>query len=256
MKQKALETTTLMSQERKIEENLLSQAAENTLSHQLDQAEKIDVDVQTDLLKIVQGQADTVSLAGKGLEVQEVRIQEIQVQTDQISINPLSAIFGQIELEQPVNTKVRVVLKEADVNHALTSDFVRSKLRPFDLNVDGKTVKLQLQKIQLSLPGDGKIQIDGIVQIQEQAHTSQLGFRSMFSPRTLNKPILMESFNCTQGEGISLNIVVVLMNKIKELIDLPYLEFDDTRFRILNLEVQKGSLVFLMEAKMKQIPTL
>ncbi len=106
MKQKALETTTLMSQERKTEENLLFQAAENTLSHQLDQAEKIDVDVQTDLLKIVQGQADTVSLAGEGLEVQEVRIQEIQVQTDQISINPLSAIFGQIELEQPVNTKV------------------------------------------------------------------------------------------------------------------------------------------------------
>ncbi|PMB50387.1 hypothetical protein CEN39_18850, partial [Fischerella thermalis CCMEE 5201] len=215
-----------MSQERKIEENLLSQAAENTLSHQLDQAEKIDVDVQTDLLKIVQGQADTVSLAGEGLEVQEVRIQEIQVQTDQISINPLSAIFGQIELEQPVNTKARVVLKEADVNHALTSDFVRSKLRPFDLNVDGKTVKLQSQKIQLSLPGDGKIQIDGIVRIQEQAHTSQVGFRSMFSPRTLNKPILMESFNCTQGEGISLNIVVALMNKIKELYQVRLIAYD------------------------------
>jgi hypothetical protein len=40
------------------------------------------------------------------------------------------------------------------------------------------------------------------------------------------------------------------------LVDLPYLEFDDTRFRIINLEVQKGSLVFLIEAKMKQIPTL
>jgi hypothetical protein len=122
--------------------------------------------------------------------------------------------------------------------------------------VDGETVRLQTQKIQLSLPGDGKIQIDGMVRIQEQANTSQIGFRSVFSPRTLDKPTLMESFNCTQGKGISLNIVVALMNKIKELVNLPSLEFDDIWFRIMNLEVQKDSLVFLIEAKMKHIPTL
>ncbi|MCP6758862.1 MAG: DUF2993 domain-containing protein [Fischerella sp. CENA71] len=243
-----------MSQERKIEENLLAQAAENTLSKQLDGAEKIDVDVQTDLLKIVQGQADIVSFAGEGLEIQEVRIQEIEIQTDNISINPFSAIFGQIELEQPVNTTARIVLKEADINHALNSDFVRSKIKDFDLSVDGETVSLRPEKIQLSLPGARTIQIDGFVQIKEPDHTAQVGFKAVFAPRTLDQPILMKSFKCTQGEGISLNIVVALMNKIKELVNLPYLEFDDVWFRIINMEVQKGSLVFLIEARMRQIP--
>ncbi len=245
-----------MSQERKIEENLLSQAAENTLSNQLDEAEKIDVDVKTDLLKIVQGQADTVSFAGEGLEIQEVRIQEIKVQTDKISVNPLSAIFGQIELDQPVNTKARIVLKEADINHALTSDFVRSKIQYLNLSVDGEIVSLQPEKIQLSLPGNNIIQIDALVQIKEPDHTAQIGFTAVFSPRTLDKPILMKNFNCTQGEGISLNIVVAFLNKIKELISLPYLEFNHVWFRILNIEVQKGSVVFLIEAKMKQIPKI
>ncbi len=245
-----------MSQERKIEENLLAQAAENTLSKQLDGAEKIDVDVQTDLLKIVQGQAEAVSFAGEGLEIQEVRIQEIEIQTDNISINPFSAIFGQIELEQPVNTTARIVLKEADINHALTSDFVRSKIKHLNLTVDGENISLQPEKLQLSLPGDRTIQIDGFVQINEPDHTAQVGFTAMFSPRTLDKPILMKSFKCTQGENISLDIVVALMNKIKELVNLPYLEFDDVWFRIINMEVQKGSLVLLIEAKMRQIPKL
>ncbi|BAZ68935.1 hypothetical protein NIES4106_37040 [Fischerella sp. NIES-4106] len=245
-----------MSQERKIEENLLSQAAENTLSKQLDEAQKIDVDVQTDLLKIVQGQADTVSFAGEGIEIQEVRIQEIEVQTDKISINPLSAIFGQIKLDQPVNTKARIVLKEADINHALTSDFVRSKIKYLNLSVDGETVSLQPDKIQLSLPDDNIIQIDGFVQINEPANTTKVGFTGVFSPRTLDKPIFMKNFNCFQGEGISLNIVVAFLNKIKELINSPYLEFDNVWFRIINMEVQKGSIIFLVEARMKQIPTL
>ncbi|KOP27739.1 hypothetical protein AMR41_03475 [Hapalosiphon sp. MRB220] len=245
-----------MSQERKIEENLLSQAAENTLSKQLDEAEKIDVDVQTDLLKIVQGQADTVSFAGEGLEIQEVRIQEIKVQTDKISVNPLSAIFGQIELDQPVNTKARIVLEEADINHALTSEFVRSKIQYLNLIVDGEIVSLQPEKIQLSLPGNNIIQIDALVQIKEPENTAQIGFTAVFSPRTLDKPILMKNFNCTQGEGISLNVVVAFLNKIKELINLPYLEFNHVWFRILNIEVQKGSVVFLIEAKMKQIPKI
>ncbi|WP_026734961.1 LmeA family phospholipid-binding protein [Fischerella sp. PCC 9605] len=245
-----------MSQERKIEENLLSQVAENSISHQLDEAEKIDVDVQTDLLKVIQGQADAVSLTGEGLELQNIRVQEIKVQTDHIAINPLSAIFGQIELNQPVNTTARIVLTEADINRALTSDFIRSKIQRFNLNVDGVIVSLLPQKIQIYLPGDGKLQFDGTVLIHEKGNNKQLGFTAVVSPRTMHQPILIESFNCTQGKGISLDIMVTLMNKVKELANLPYLEFDDTRLRIIHMEAQKGNLILFVKANMQQIPTM
>ncbi|MFB2769972.1 hypothetical protein ACE1AT_11910 [Pelatocladus sp. BLCC-F211] len=58
----------------------------------------------------------------------------------------------------------------------MTSDFVRSKIKYFDLSVDGETVSLRPEKIQLSLPGDRTIQIDGIVQINEPANSIKLGF--------------------------------------------------------------------------------
>ncbi|MDM9385554.1 DUF2993 domain-containing protein [Chlorogloeopsis sp. ULAP01] len=245
-----------MSQERNLEENLLSQAAENTLSSQLDEAETIEVDVQTDLLKIIQGQADAVSLSGEGLEIQGIRIQEIEVQTDKIAINPLSAIFGQIELNQPVNTTARIILTEADINHALTSESIRSKIQNFDLNVDGEIISLKPQKIQIGLPDDGKIKFHGTVLIKEKRHTRQIAFTAVVSPRTIDKPILIESFNCDQGEGISLDMIVSLMNKVKELVNLPYFEFDNTKFRLINMEVRKGNMILLVEANVKRIPTL
>ncbi|MFQ4143142.1 DUF2993 domain-containing protein [Chlorogloeopsis sp. ULAP02] len=245
-----------MSQERNLEENLLSQAAENTLFSQLDGAETIEVDVQTDLLKIIQGQADTVSLSGEGLEIQGVRIQEIEVQTDKIAINPLSAIFGQIELNQPVKTAARIILTEADINRALISDYIRSKIQSFDLNVDGEIVSLKPQKIQIYLPDNNKIKFNGTVVIHEKDNTRQIGFTAVVSPRTIDKPILMESFNCDQGEGISLDMIVSLMNKVKELVNLPYFEFDNTKFSLRNMEVKKGNMILLVEANVKQIPTL
>lgn len=46
-----------MLEQQKIEEQMLSQVAEKTLSQQMDSADKIEVDVQTDLLKIIQGRS-------------------------------------------------------------------------------------------------------------------------------------------------------------------------------------------------------
>ncbi|MEH2136047.1 LmeA family phospholipid-binding protein [Nostoc sp.] len=100
-----------MPDEQRLEEGFISQEAEKRISEKLDGAEKIEIDVQTDLLKIVQGQADGVSFAGKGLMIQEdIRIQEIKLQTDSININPLSALFGQIELSEAVNATARIIL--------------------------------------------------------------------------------------------------------------------------------------------------
>ncbi len=243
-----------MSDERRLEENLLSEIAETTLSTQLDKVEKIDVDVHTDLLKIIQGQADSVSLAGEGIEIKDIRIQEIQLKTDNIAVNPFSAIFGQIEFNQPVNTFARLVVTQADLNHALESNYIRSKIKKFDLNVDGKIVSLHPQQMQIILPGEGKMKFNGKVLLKEKNNTRQVGFTAMVRPRTSSNPILMENFNCTEGDGISLNIMVSLMNKVKELVNLPYFQIDDTKFRILNMDTQEGSLILLVEARVQQIP--
>ncbi|KYC42909.1 hypothetical protein WA1_12385 [Scytonema hofmannii PCC 7110] len=244
-----------MLEQQNFEEQMLSQVAERTLSQQLDSVEKIDVDVQTDLLKIIQGEADGVSVAGRGLVIKNIRVQELILQIGGVSVNPLSALFGQIELNQPVNATARVVLAEADLNNALKSNYIRSKMPNFDLNVDGRIVTLKPQEIQIYLPVNGKMTFNGKILVQDKGKTQSLCFAAMASPRTQDKPVMLENFNCTEGEGIALDIVVALMEKVKELLELPYFMFEDMALRVKEMKVQKGSMILLVEAHVKNLPS-
>ncbi|MBD2770811.1 DUF2993 domain-containing protein [Iningainema tapete] len=245
-----------MPEEQRLEEQLLSQEAEKRISNELDQVEKIDVDVQTNLFKVMQGETDGVSVTGKGLVKEGIRVQEIKLKTDSLGVNPLSALFGQIELNHAVNASARVVMTEADINHALTSDYVRSKFQKFDLNVDGEIVSLQPQVIQIGLPGDGKMAFAGKVLLTEKGNSRRVGFTAIARPRKGQQPIMLESFTCIEGDGFPLEFVVTLMEKVKELVNLPYFQYEGTAIRVQNMEVEKGSLTLLVDTRLKEIPSL
>ncbi|QLE50378.1 DUF2993 domain-containing protein [Nostoc sp. C057] len=245
-----------MPDEHRLEEKFLSQEAERRISEKLDDAEKIEIDVQTDLLKIVQGQADGVSVVGQGLVIQEdIRVQEIRLQTDSISINPFSALLGQIELNEPVNTIARIILTETDINRTLASDFVSSQMQDFDLDVDGKIVSFEVQKIEIFLPGDGKIECKGRVLLKERGNTRPLAYTAIARPRTHSQPAMLESFNCTEGGGISIEVVSALMQKAKGWMNIPYFKWEDMVFHIKDITVEIGILILMVETQVRQIPS-
>ncbi|AUT01534.1 hypothetical protein CLI64_14685 [Nostoc sp. CENA543] len=244
-----------MSDQQSLDKQIISQVAEKSIANQLEAAEQIDIYVETDILKIVQGQADGVTFTGQGLVTkQNIRLQEIKLQTDNIDINPLGAIFGQIQLNKPVNLMARVTLTEADLNHALNSQFSRKLVQQFQVSVDGQVVDFDLQKMQISLHSQNHIELQGKVQLTENDHNRLLGFTAMLRPRTHSHPIILESFKCTQGEGISLDLIVPLMQKFQELTNLPYFQLEDINLSIKNVEIQQGKLILLMEANVNKIP--
>jgi hypothetical protein len=245
-----------MSQDKKeqLEEQVLSKAAEIGLSSQLDEMNKLDVDVRTDVFKILQGQVDSVSVAGKGLVQKDIRVEEIEIHVDNIAIDILSAIFGQLELDQPTDATARVVLTEQDINRALNSEYVRSKLSPLELNVEGELVSIELQlPVEVKLPGDGKMVFSGEMLLHERSNTQQIGFIGVIHPRTSKQPLLLEAFSCTPGQGISLELNIALMQKAKELVSLPYYEIQGTAFRIKDMDVQKGSMTVQVEAHLQTL---
>ena len=86
-------------------EQLLSIAAEIGLISQVDNVEKINIDVRTNLIDMVQGQANSVSVAAEGLVMQEdIRVQEMEMQADKVSINPLNAVLA---ILNSINLRVR-----------------------------------------------------------------------------------------------------------------------------------------------------
>jgi hypothetical protein len=245
-----------MPDEPRLDEQIISQAAETGLSSQLDRQEEIDVDVRTDLLKMVQGHADGVSVEGKGLVMhKDIRVQEMELHTDSLDINPLSALFGQIELNHAVDATARLVLKEQDINRALNSEYVRSKMQNLELNVDGQPVSLEMQHMELLLPGGGKMVFKGNTLIHERGKKRPVSFTAKFRPRTQEQPVMLEGFNCTEGEGISLEVTVALMQKLKELVNLPHIDLEGMVLRVKDMEVHEGSLTIHSKARVREIPS-
>jgi len=248
-----------MSDEPRLEEQALSQATEMTIEARLDQVENIDVDIRTNLLKMAQGQVDSVSVSAQGLVMQkDIRVHEMELHTNSISVDLLRAVFGEIELDKPIDATARLVLTEQDLNRALKGDYVRSKFQSLslELNLDGQVTTLIPQQIEVHLPGEGKIGVSGTITLHEISQNRCLGFSAMIRLPTLSQPLLLEAFQCTKGDGISLELAIAFIKKAKELVNSSYIELEGTALRIKQLEVQKGSLMLHTEAYIKQLPEL
>lgn len=244
-----------MSDEPNLQQQAISEAASMTLSTQLDEIEHLDVDINTNLLKIVQGQAESVSVVGQGLVMQkDIRVQEMELHTERVDINPLSALFGQIELNKPVNATARLVITEQDLNRALNSDYIRSNYPHIELNVESQTVTLSPQKIEIFLTTSDKITVKGTVLIQENASSRPVSFIGVICLPTVSQPLLLEAFHCAEGEGISLEFAIALIQKAKELLNSPYIDLEGMALRVKSLEVQAGSLTLHTEAYIRQLP--
>ncbi|HEY9699935.1 MAG TPA: DUF2993 domain-containing protein [Trichocoleus sp.] len=242
--------------EPRFDEQVMSQAVQLGLASQLDDADELQVDVRTDLLKAAQGQADSVSVSGQGMVVQNIRFEEMELHAQNLDINPLSMLLGKLELKQPLDAQSRLVLTEADLNQAINSDSIASRIPPLTLNVQGQSITVALQRpLQVRLPVSGKIEFTASALVQEAQQEQQIGFSVALFPRTDSHPLLLEGFQCTRG-AISFELMFALLNRLKELLEQPFLQLDGVAFRVQRLEIESGRLIVQAEARVYQPPTL
>ncbi|HEY9608247.1 DUF2993 domain-containing protein [Allocoleopsis sp.] len=244
-----------MPDEPRLEEQALSQAAEMAIAAQLDEVENINVAVRTDLLKMVQGCVDSVSIAAQDVTMhKDIHVQEMQLHTDRIAIDLISAIFGQIELDKPLEATARLVLTEQDINRALNSDYIQSKFQSLELKVEGELLSVEPQQLKIHLPGGGKMGFSGTIVLHEIGTSRGIGFAAVIRPAIMKQPLLLEAFQCTQGEGISLELALTFLNKARELMDLPYFQLEGIALRVKKMDVQEGSVTLDTEAYVQQVP--
>jgi hypothetical protein len=246
-----------MSDEPRIEEQMLSQLAKNQLADLLDRVTKLDVDIRTNLLDIVKGKVNSAVVSGQGLVLNlDIRIEEIEVQTEEVEINPLNAIFNKVELNNPVNASVRMVLREEDFNSILNSDDVDSQLPPLELEVDDRLVRIDLQRpLQLHLPDNRRMIFQGNALLQETSNFQLVGFTAVICPRTRHQPMLVEEFCCHDGQAIPLEITAALMQKFKNLLELPYYQWEEILFQVREMYVEPGSLIAEIDLRLEDLPS-
>jgi len=239
--------------EPKLEQQILSHQAELQVADKLAAVENIDIDIKTDFWKMIQGHADGVALSGKGMLIQkDIRVQELHLKTDNIDINPLNAVFGQVELSHPINAVAQMVMTEADINRALNSDYIRAMMQQIELHLAGETVILKPQQIQIKLPDDSKIECSGKVQLTEAGTTRPINFIATMSPRTLRQPLKLLNF--ATDAGVSLEFLAAIIPKLEQLVNLPYLNLEDMALRIKDIQMQPGTLTLTADAHIRHLP--
>lgn len=236
-------------------EQALSKAAEIGLSTQLDEVEKLEVDIRTDPGKLIQGQLESVEIEGKGLVMQkDLRTEELDVKIGNIAINPLSAAFGKIELTRPTDADAHVVLTEQDVERAFNSEYIHDKLQNLDINVDGQPMTIDTHRVQFGLPGEGKIGLTADIQLKQTGETRQVSFTTVPRMSPSGERIVLENVQYTEGQELSPELTAALLDRAGELLDLRNFELEGMSLRLKGLEVQKGRLTLQSTAHVEKFP--
>jgi LmeA-like phospholipid-binding len=234
----------------------ISKVVEMGIATQLDRSEQIDVDIRTNPVNFIQGKFDSVEISGQGLVVkQDLRVETITINTDEVSINPLSAVFGNIELTQPTDAEAQIILTEADINHALSCDYIQSKLHGLKMELDGQPVTIDIQQASLDLPGDNQFVISTTFLLREPNEIKKMSATAIPQVNENGNRISLEIL-AAQGEGLNLQLVLVIFEQLTELLDLRNFNIPGVSLQIHQLEAQLGKLVIHAKSQIAQIPNI
>jgi hypothetical protein len=185
---------------------------------------------------------------------QDLRAEELQVKTTNITINPLGAAFGKIELTRPTEADAHVVLTEQDIERAFNSEFIQQKLQNLDVNVNGQAMTINAGQVQFQLPGEGKIALKVEIQPQGTDQKKEVAFTTV--PRLVagGERLLLEDVQYVEGENLSSEITAILLERTGELLDLRNFELEGISLRLKGLDVQKGKFILQATALVQKFP--
>jgi LmeA-like phospholipid-binding len=236
-------------------EQALSKVAEAGISSQLDDVENIDVDIRTNPGKLIQGKVDSVAISGKGLLMnQDLRMDTLEVTIDKVEINPLSAMFGNIELTRPSDAEAEIVLTEADINRAFSSEFIREKLRGLTIHTNQDPVVVDVQESVLHLPGENKFVINAEFLIREQGEVKKLSATAIPKIQENGNRISLEVLS-SEAQGLTAELQAAILMQLTELLDLRNFNIPGISLQLHRLEAQQGRLLIHAKTQIEQLPS-
>jgi LmeA-like phospholipid-binding len=236
-------------------EQALSKVAEAGISSQLDEVEDIDVDIRTNPGKLMQGKVDSVAISGKGLVMkQDLRMDTLEVTIDKVEINPLSAVFGNIELTRPSDAEAEIVLTEADINRAFSSDFILEKLRGLTINTSQTPVIVDVQESTVHLPGENQFVINAEFLIREEGEVKKLSATAIPKIQENGNRISLEVLS-SESQGLNAELQAAILMQLTELLDLRNFNIPGISLQLYQLEAQKGKLLIHAKTQIEQLPS-
>ena len=244
-----------MSDQPGIGKQALDKVAEVAIKSQLDQADQLDVDIKAEPLDLLQGKVESVNIKGSGMVMkQALRVEALKVDTASVSINPLKALTGEIELTKPTEAQAQILITETDLNSALASDYLLRKMQGLEVSVQGETRTIDVQKATIELPGDNKLALKIDLFVRELDERTQLAAVAIPSLQAAGQKIDLKIVSA-EVQDLSIEFASALFGKVIELLDLRNFELDGFSLQLQSLIVQKGTLLLQAATTIEKLPT-
>ncbi len=226
---------------------IVDRTAEGAIRSQFQSVEQLQVRVDNaPSYQIVQGRADRLQVAGRGLFVtKDLRLAVLELETDPIAIDPASVGQGTPKLEQPLQAGVRVVLDEADMNRALQAPGLTAQIRNLAINLPNVPQARQIQRYDFLNPrveflaGD-RVQFQ--IELQEQGFPDKLVItaRSGLQITAGQRLQFIDPVLLVNGETTPDEIVTAITQGISERFDLHRWEARGVTARLLSVKTTAG----------------
>jgi hypothetical protein len=246
----------VIQQDRNLGEQAIDKVAEIAIASQLDESESLSVTVESEPIQLAQGEVKAVTIDGQGLVMkQDLRMEELQVHVKDISVNPLSAMFGKIELNGPALGTARAVLKESDINRAFNSEYISSKLEGLKVDREGKSLTVDVKSVECKLLPSGRIALEAEALVRDTGSTEKIYFTAKPQIDAGGWAVSLQDVEYPEHKEFSPELTAALAQKAGEVLNLRNFELEGMSLRIKQLDVEPGLLTVQAEAKVEQFST-
>jgi hypothetical protein len=238
-----------------IGEQAISKAAEIGLSTQLDEVEKLDVDIRTNPIDLMQGKLQSVGIEGEGLVMQkDLRAEELNIQTNEVAINSVKAAFGNIELTHPTTAKARIVLTETDIERAFNSEFVKQKLQNLKIYSQDRSLTANINKIKFGLPEASKVSLEADLAIVETETQEKVAFTAVPSISADGNSVALEEVTYPKDKEYASELTSALLDSASTILNLKNFDLKEMSLRLKELNVQPGKMILIADAEIREFP--
>lgn len=237
-------------------EQALNKIAEMALASQLKEAERIEVQIKTDLSKLAHGEVDSIAININGLVMQQdLGVEELQLQINRVAVKPFSALLGKIQLTQPSEGIARFVINEDNLTRAFNSKSFHENMQQMQGFVENKRVAIHVQQVKCCLLADGNIAFNSELNIGKTGEAKAFAFTATPRMRTDGQGIVFQDVHYVEGKELPAELTTALIAQVSEILSLRNFEQKGMSLRLQQIDVAAGKLTLQAAAYIKQFPS-
>ncbi len=231
-------------------DQLVSKAVRAAISALLKHTEKLEVKVKAEpVAKLLQGSVDGFDFVGQGMEMYSgLKLEVMELYIQAVSID-FGAIFrGQVQLRQPTQASMRIVLTENDLTTSFNTPFLLEKLQ--QLSHQGQP--LTFDKTQMTINDDQSLRMQSWVRQGQVTQPIAIDITAHLKVEDRRKIRFVDMTYGGAPEAAELG--QVLTNHVNGLLDLDQFSLDGMQLRVDQLRMRNKQMTLYGIAHIDKFP--